>query len=103
MPQYQILFWKDIPAQIRVYEGRRAISRPLPDRFQIEIDRVAMAEGLAGTDDYLNHWHWTAIQERSGATEEVLDSLAEELQREFDARPRRPSGRSDKTGSDEAR
>ncbi len=91
MPQYQILFWKDIPAQIKVYEGRRAVSRLLPDRFQVEIDRVAMAEGLAGTDDYLDQWHWTARQERSGTTEEVLDSLAEELQREFDARTRKPA------------
>ena len=92
MPQYQILFWKDIPAQIKVYEGRRAVSRPLPDRFQVEIDRVAMAEGLAGADDYLDQWHWAARQERPGTTEEVLDSLAGELQREFDARRRKPAG-----------
>ena len=38
MVQYQILYWKDIPAQIKVYEGRRAVSRQLPERFQIEID-----------------------------------------------------------------
>jgi hypothetical protein len=103
MAQYQILYWKDIPAQIKVYEGRRAISKLLPDRFQVEIDRVAMAEGLAGTDDYLNQWQWTSKQERSGTTEEVLDSLAGELQREFDARTQGPAGRPDKTGSDKAR
>lgn len=99
MAQYQILFWKDIPAQIKVYEGRRGVSRPLPDRFQVEIDRVAMAEGLAGTDDYLDQWHWTAKQERPGTTREVLDGLAEELEREFDARKqrhRRRRGRSSK-------
>ncbi|MDE2754959.1 MAG: virulence factor [Acidobacteriota bacterium] len=103
MAQYQILFWKDIPAQIKVYQGRRGVSRPLPDRFQVEIDRVAMAEGLAGTDDYLDQWHWSAKQERSGTTQEVLDSLAEELEREFDARKRRGAGRSGKSGEDSAR
>ena len=99
MAQYQILFWKDIPAQIKVYEGRRGVSTPLPDRFQVEIDRVAMAEGLAGTDDYLDQWHWTARQERPGTPREVLDGLAEELEREFDARKqrhRRRRGRSSK-------
>lgn len=100
MPQYQILFWKDIPAQIKVYRGRRGVSRPLPDRFQVEIDRVAMAEGLAGTDDYLDQWHWSARQERSGTTQEVLDSLAEELEREFDARKRKRAGRPGKSGED---
>lgn len=89
MPQYQILFWKDIPAQIKVYEGRRGVSRPLPDCFQVEIDRVAMAEGLAGTDDYLDQWQWTARQERPGTTQQILDNLAEELQRKFDARKRK--------------
>ena len=103
MAQYQILFWKDIPAQIKVFEGRRGVSRPLSDRFQVEIDRVAMAEGLAGTDDYLDQWHWTARQERSGTTREVLDSLAEELEREFDARKRKRAGRSGKSGEDSAR
>ncbi len=102
MPQYQILFWKDIPAQIKVYEGRRGVSRLLPDRFQVEIDRVAMAEGLAGTDDYLDQWHWTARQERSGTTQEVLDGLAEELQREFDSRRRKRAGRTGKSGEDSA-
>ncbi len=64
MVQYQILYWKDIPAQIKVYEGRRAVSRQLPERFQIEIDRIAMKEGLAGTDDYLDQWQWSPKKDR---------------------------------------
>ena len=86
MSQYQILYWKDIPAQIKVYEGRRAISRQLPERFQIEIDSLAMKEGLAGTDDYLDQWQWSAKKDRTGNAEEILDSLALELQDEFDSR-----------------
>jgi hypothetical protein len=38
----------------------------MPDRFQAEIDRIAMEQGLAGTDDYLNQWHWTGKLERPG-------------------------------------
>jgi hypothetical protein len=35
-------------------ESGRPLSRQMPDRFQAEIDRIAMEQGLAGTDDYLN-------------------------------------------------
>jgi hypothetical protein len=45
-------------------ESGRPLSRQMPDRFQAEIDRIAMEHGLAGTDDYLNQWHWTAKLER---------------------------------------
>jgi Virulence factor len=83
MAQYQILYWKHVPAQIKVCaEGKRPISRPLPDRFQVEIDRIAMNEGLVGTDGYLEHWRWTPKRERAGSVEEVADSLIRELEQE---------------------
>ena len=84
MAIYQVLYWKDIPAQVKVSEqGKRPVSRPLPDYFQEEIDRMAMEEGLAGTDDYLNQWEWSAKQERPGSTEEVLDALVRELEQQW--------------------
>lgn len=84
MAIYQILYWKDIPSQVRVFEGRKAISRPMPDRFQAEIDQIAMEEGLTGTDDYLDQWHWTEKRERPGNAEEVLNVLLQELEAKYD-------------------
>ena len=84
MATYQILYWKDIPAQVRVFEGRKPISQPMPIRFQEPIDRVAMDEGLEGTDDYLDQWKWTKRQERPGSPNEVLASLLKELEENFD-------------------
>ena len=84
MAKYQILCWKEIPAQVKAYNGARAISRQLPDRYQLEIDRIAVAEGLAGTDDYLNQWHWTTKLERDGSAEEVLEIVSRELLAEWD-------------------
>jgi hypothetical protein len=84
MAKYQILYWKDIPAQVKAFDGARAISLQLPPRYQLEIDRVAMEQGLAGSEDYLNQWHWTAKLERSGNAQEVLDRVAEELIAEWD-------------------
>ncbi len=94
MAMYQILYWKDIPAQVRVYEGRRRITQQMPKRFQIEIDRVAMETGLAGTDDYLDQWQWTEKQERPGEPEEILKALVQELEAEHNnkARKRKQKG-----------
>jgi len=81
MAKYQILYWKHVPSQVKVFEeGKRPVSRQLPARFQAEINRIAMAEGLAGTDDYLSQWHWTPPMEREGAAESVADALVLELQ-----------------------
>ena len=87
MVKYQILYWKHVPAQVKVFEeGKRPISRQMPDRYQVEIDRIAMEEGLAGTDDYLNQWKWTPKQEREGIAEEVAEALIQELQQPAPAR-----------------
>ena len=85
MAQYQILYWREIPAQIKVYEGSKAVSRPLPDSFQQAIDRVAMAEGLIGSDAYLDEWHWSHKLERPGTTGEVLEALLQEIEKEHGA------------------
>ena len=84
MAEYQILRWRDIPAQLKAFEGKKPISRPLSDRFQVEIDRIAMEDGLYGTDDYLDQWQWSEKQEREGSAEEVLDALSAELEAKYD-------------------
>jgi hypothetical protein len=83
MAKYQILYWKNIPAQLKVSEeGKRTLSRQMPDRFQIEIDRIATKEGLTGADDYLNQLRWTPKMEREGTAEEVADALLRELEQQ---------------------
>ena len=82
MATYQILYWRDIPAQVRVFEGKRPLSSQMPPRFQEAIDRAAMAEGLRDTDAYLDQWQWTEKREREGSPERVLEELVEELNSE---------------------
>ena len=87
MARYQVLYWKTVPAQVKVFaESSRPLARQMPDRFQAEIDRIAMEQGLAGTDDYLNQWHWTAKLERPGDPAELLDALIQELEADWDSR-----------------
>jgi len=86
MASYQILYWKTIPAQVKVSDaGGRPVSRALPERFQVEIDQVAMKEGLIGTDAYLEQWHWTEKRNRPGSAEEVAQAVVQELEQEFDS------------------
>ena len=79
MAEYQILYWRDLPAQIRVYENGRPRSHKLPNRFQQEIDRVAMAEGLVNTDAYLELWAWSDRMNREGSADEVAKQVIQEL------------------------
>ena len=87
MARYQVLYWKNVPAQVKVFpESGRPLARQMPDRFQAEIDRIAMEHGLSGTDDYLNQWHWTSKLERPGNPAEVLDALIQDLEANWDSR-----------------
>ena len=80
MFEYQVLYWRDIPAQIKIYVGKRPKSHPLADRFQVWIDRVAMAEGLTGTDEYLVLWQWSDRIDSAGEPEEELPALIAEIE-----------------------
>ncbi len=85
MASYRILSWRGIPAQVKVTdEGSRPLSAPLPEWFQHEIDRVAMSEGLAGSDDYLEQWEWSDEREREGDAQAVLDNVLRELEAEWE-------------------
>jgi len=87
LTRYQILYWKSVPAQVKVFpEKGRPLARQMPDRFQAEIDRIAIEQRLVGTDDYLNQWHWPAKQERTGNPAEVLEVLIKELEADWDSR-----------------
>jgi Virulence factor len=89
MARYRVLSWRDIPAQVKVFEeGRRPLSATLSERWQQEIDRVAMRDGLVGTDDYLSQWEWSQDAERDGSAEDVLEALVTELEASWETRRR---------------
>ena len=84
MAKYQVMSWQGIPSQIKVTDDSdEAVKRQMPAFFQLEIDRVAMAEGLIGSDAYLEAWTWSDPAERDGSAEEVAEALVDELSREW--------------------
>jgi hypothetical protein len=80
MAEYQVTYWRDIPATVTAREGRRQTVRvELPGRFQEAIDELAMRLGLTGTDAYLADWRRGPWQDRPGSPDEVACAVAAEL------------------------
>ena len=52
----EIIYWRDIPAQVTARSGRSAHRIELPERFQIAIDQAATRAGKTSTDQYLAEW-----------------------------------------------
>lgn len=83
--EYQIVYWRDIPAQVKVRSGRERIGRELSERFQKAIDWAAMAAGVTSTDGYLEEWRtsdWMALQAELPAAElrEAASQLVQEIE-----------------------
>ncbi len=81
--KYQIIYWRDIPSQIKGKVGRKRVGRPLSDRFMQSIDAAAMKSGDTDTDDYLAQWKSSEWAEIVGDTDEFLDALAAKIEAEY--------------------
>lgn len=82
---YQIVYWRDIPAQVRLRSGRERISRSLAPRFQEAIDAAAMIGRTTSTDDYLEEWRsseWL-IGEGDPDPERFADDLVAQLETDY--------------------
>ncbi len=80
MTRVQVLYWENIPSLVKATgDDGSEVKRQLPDWFQQEIDRLAMDEGLLGSDEYLARWRWTEPEEREGTPAEVAGAVEAEL------------------------
>ena len=55
-PQLTVIFWRDIPAQVKARAGRERAGSRLPDRFMVSVDAAATKSGKTSTDDYIGEW-----------------------------------------------
>lgn len=84
MAQLQIVYWRDIPAQVMVKAGRRNVAkRELSLRFTEAIDMCAMRTGAAETDDYLAEWRRGDPVEVSDDLEAEAEKAASELEEQY--------------------
>jgi hypothetical protein len=80
MTAIQIVYWRDIPAQVRARSGRTRAAKPLEDRFQEAIDAAAMRAGLSQSDAYLAEWRTADALERDGDPASIVDAVVAELE-----------------------
>lgn len=76
----QIIYWRDIPAQVRVRKAAERFSQPLSIRFQEAIDSAAVRSGLTGTDAYLEQWRSSPWQPFDGELQNTAETLVAELE-----------------------
>ena len=81
---YRILYWQEIPSQVRAEDESTDVNVELPQKFMARIDAMAAERGLTAADDYLAQWHWSEDADRAGAAQEVADALAAELEAKAD-------------------
>lgn len=90
MATYKILYWQEVPTQIKVEDGSEDITVMLDGKFMLQVDILAAKRGLQAADDYLAQWKWSDEAERPGSAREVADALKAELEagglEELDAR-----------------
>jgi len=84
MVDVTIVYWRDIPAQVIVGKGRRGSKRPLPERFEQAIDRVAMKNGAVDSDAYMADWRKADPFSVEGEADAVADAQAARLDSEYD-------------------
>lgn len=95
MPTRTIVYWRDIPAQIIVREGRVAQKRELPERFIQAIDQAAMRVGARDSDAYLAEWRRGDAEPCGPDMAAEADAAAAGLDARFDAAALRALVRND--------
>jgi Virulence factor len=80
MATYNILYWQEVPSQIKAEDDDEEVSLPLSSRFLVRIDQLAMQRGLQDADEYLAQWKWSEDEEREGSAREVAEAIQAELE-----------------------
>ena len=80
-----VIYWRDIPTQVIVGDGRGSAKRQLAERFMVAVDKAAMASGGTSADDYLEDWRKVATTAPDVDPEAAADLLAQELEEAYPA------------------
>jgi 5-methyltetrahydrofolate--homocysteine methyltransferase len=78
--KFQILYWQDLPSQVKAWDDFEDVKLDLPHRFAERIDAQAQKLGLAKGDDYINQLRWGVEGERPGSPAEVAAVVRQELE-----------------------
>ncbi len=81
--KFQILYWQDIPSELKVWDDFDEVKVNLPEKFIRRIDASAQKQGLISQDAYAAHFRWSDPAERAGSPNDVAQAVCEELGAKF--------------------
>ena len=82
MPKIVTIYWRDIPSQVTVQEGRKRAKKLLPARYQEAIDRAAMRAKKTDTDAYLDDWV-RVNKKGEGDLDEILERTVADIEAKY--------------------
>jgi hypothetical protein len=80
MTTYKVLYWQEIPTQIKAEDESDDVTVMLDGKFMAQVDILAAKRGLHASDDYLAQWKWSEEEEREGSALEVAEAVRTELE-----------------------
>ncbi len=81
--KFQILYWQDIPSEVKAWDDFDEVKISLPEKFIVRIDASAQKQGLVQQDSYSAHFRWSDPSERAGSPREVVEAVRKELELTF--------------------
>lgn len=78
--KFQVLYWQDIPSEVKAWDDFDEIKISLPPRFAERIDASAQKQGSIQADTYLAHLRWSEPAERPGTPREVAEAVRNEFE-----------------------
>ena len=82
MAKSTIIYWRDIPSQVVVKQGRNSAKAQLSKRFMEAIDKAAMRAGRQGSQEYLDDWR-REIESCQGDPKTVANTISQELEQKY--------------------
>ncbi len=82
MAKLKVLYWRDIPSQVVIREGRRSTRLRLPPRFMRAIERAAYRLKKKQQDALFEPWHDVA-QPLNGDIREQAQALVQQLESDY--------------------
>ena len=80
MTTYRIMYWHDIPYQIKAQDEKGVVKRQLSARFYQAINSAAIARQKYEDNAYMNGWKWAEKQTVESGAKELAEQLANELE-----------------------
>jgi 5-methyltetrahydrofolate--homocysteine methyltransferase len=81
--KFQVLYWQEIPSEVKAWDDFEEIKVSLAPRFAERIDALAQKQGHIRADAYMAHLRWGDEQERAGTVREVAEEVKKELEMKF--------------------